>query len=134
MIYLDTNILIYAFCKNVDDFEQKKMAQSILRNTIISEELLLSEISLYEFAFVCKKQEEDESVINENLVFLSKYVKSANIYTKVIDFINKSKSYKQSFDSFHIVFADYFSCSKIITFDKGFKKYNKFTKLKIELL
>jgi len=31
MIYLDTNVLIYAFCKNVDNLEQKKLSQEILK-------------------------------------------------------------------------------------------------------
>lgn len=31
MIYLDTNVLIYAFCKNVDNEEQKTLSQEILK-------------------------------------------------------------------------------------------------------
>jgi len=46
MIYLDTNILIYAFCKNVDNLEQKNLSQEILRHTISQQKLLLSEIVL----------------------------------------------------------------------------------------
>lgn len=77
MIYLDTNILVYAFCKNVDDENQKQKAQEILKESIISKQLLvLSEISLYEFAFICKKLEEKLEVINDNIDFLSRYIKN----------------------------------------------------------
>ena len=73
MIYLDTNILVYAFCKNVDNETQKHKAQEILKESIISKQLILSEISLYEFAFICKKLEEELEVINDNIDFLSRY-------------------------------------------------------------
>ncbi len=76
MIYLDTNILVYAFCKNVDDEIQKQKAQEILKETIISKQLILSEISLYEFAFICKKLKEELEVINDNIDFLSRYIKN----------------------------------------------------------
>jgi predicted nucleic acid-binding protein len=76
MIYLDTNILVYAFCKNVDDENQKQKAQEILKESIISKQLILSEISLYEFAFICKKLEEKLEVINDNIDFLSRYIKN----------------------------------------------------------
>ena len=76
MIYLDTNILVYAFCKNVDDENQKQKAQEILKESIISKQLILSEISLYEFAFICKKLEEELEVINDNIDFLSRYIKN----------------------------------------------------------
>ena len=76
MIYIDTNILVYAFCKNVDDENQKQKAQEILKESIISKQLILSEISLYEFAFICKKLEEELEVIDNNIDFLSSYVKN----------------------------------------------------------
>lgn len=76
MIYIDTNILVYAFCKNVDDENQKQKAQEILKESIISKQLILSEISLYEFAFICKKLEEKLEVINDNIDFLSRYIKN----------------------------------------------------------
>ncbi|MGJ0300382.1 type II toxin-antitoxin system VapC family toxin [Aliarcobacter cryaerophilus] len=76
MIYIDTNILVYAFCKNVDDENQKQKAQEILKESIISNQLILSEISLYEFAFICKKLEEELEVINDNIDFLSRYIKN----------------------------------------------------------
>ena len=92
MIYLDTNILIYAFCKNVDNETQKHKAQEILKESIISKQLILSEISLYEFAFICKKLKEELEVIDNNIDFLSSYVKNKKIYSEVIDFIKKENS------------------------------------------
>lgn len=76
MIYLDMNILVYAFCKNINDENQKQKAQEILKESIISKKLILSEISLYEFAFICKKLEEELEVINDNIDFISRYIKN----------------------------------------------------------
>ena len=134
MKYLDTNVLIYAFCKNVDNEAQKRISQEILRETVSQQKLLLSEIVLYEFAFVSKKLEEDYEVIDENISFLSKYVKKADIYNEVIEFMKKTNSYKCSFDVYHIVFSNSFSCSQLITFDSGFKKFNSYSKTKIKIL
>lgn len=97
MIYIDTNILVYAFCKNVDDENQKQKAQEILKESIISNQLILSEISLYEFAFICKKLEEELEVINDNIDFLSRYIKN-KLVTFDKGFKNFIKSSKKNIE------------------------------------
>ena len=69
MIYLDTNILVYAFCNNVDNIHQKEQSQKVLESVIKSKSLILSEIVLYAFAFVSNKLKEDRELINDNLKF-----------------------------------------------------------------
>lgn len=134
MIYLDTNVLIYAFCKNVDDSEQKKLSQEILKSAIASNKLLISEIALYEFAFVSQKLKEPNNVIKLNLDFLSKYVKNADVHSETITLMSKISSYKHSFDTYHIAFSNYFNCSELVTFDSGFKQFCDFSKTKIRLV
>lgn len=91
MIYLDTNIFVYALSKNVDDILQKEIALKYLREAIEKDELIISQIVLYEFAFVSKKLGEEPKNISENLEFLADFVESAsnNIFTNVINFMNK---------------------------------------------
>lgn len=134
MIYLDTNVLIYAFCKNVDNEEQKRISQEILRDAVSQQKLLLSEIVLYEFAFVSKKLKEDDAVIVNNISFLLKYVKKADICNEVIEFMKTTNSYRHSFDIYHIVVSNHFGCSKLVTFDSSFKKFQKYSTTKIEIL
>jgi len=134
MIYLDTNILIYAFCKNVDDKKQKELSQDILQKAIEDDLLVISEVVLYEFAFVCAKLQEDEKVINDNLIFLSKYSKQAYIKDTVINLMKRTHSYKNSFDTYHICFCDYFDCDELVTFDTGYKKFQRDCKTKIKIL
>jgi predicted nucleic acid-binding protein len=134
MIYLDTNVLVYAFCKNVDDLEQKIASQEILKSSISDKTLLLSEIVLYEFSFICKKLKESDETIKLNLEFLSKYVRNGNIQEDVVDLMQKTSSYKDSFDVYHICFSNHFSCTEIVTFDKGFKKFINYSKTNINIL
>lgn len=134
MIYLDTNILIYAFCKNVDNEEQKTIAQGILKSAISEEKLLLSELTMYEFAFVSQKLKESGEATRLNLDFLSQYVKNANIHKKVIDTMQKTSSYKHSFDTYHVCFANHFNCSEIVTYDSGFKIFDKYSETVIKIV
>lgn len=134
MIYLDTNVLIYAFCKNVDNSEQKKLSQEILKSAIASNKLLISEIVLYEFAFVSQKLKESNDVIKMNLDFLSKYIKSADVHSETISLMSKISSYKHSFDTYHIVFSNYFNCSELVTFDSGFNQFCDYSKTKITIV
>jgi predicted nucleic acid-binding protein len=134
MIYFDTNVLVYAFCKNVDNQEQKIASQDILKSSISNKTLLLSEIVLYEFSFICKKLKESDETIKLNLEFLSKYVKNGDIRVDVIDLMDKTSSYKDSFDVYHICFSNHFACTEIVTFDRGFKKFINHSKTNINIL
>lgn len=135
MIYLDTNVLVYALCKNVDDVQQKEISQNILKTTVKNGNLLLSEISLYEYAFVSKKLGENEAVICENLKFLQTYCKPVNNIEKdVIQLMFDTSTYKQSFDAYHMCFCKYYNCDKLVTFDVGFKKFNNYFNIEIEIL
>jgi len=134
MIYLDTNVLIYSFCKNVDNQDQKKQSQEILRSTILNKKLLLSEITLYEFSFVSWKLKEKKQTLELNLEFLSKFIKHADIKQEVMDLMKKTESYQHSFDAHHTCFANHFNCSELITFDSGFKKFIDHSKTAIKII
>ncbi len=56
MIYFDTNIYLYAFLSKVDDETQQTQSINKLHNAIENKMLITSEINLYEYAFVAKKQ------------------------------------------------------------------------------
>jgi len=118
MEYFDTNIYIYAFCKNIDNQEQKEISQKLLKDRASNNNLLVSEIILYEFAFNCKKLKEDPITIQKNLKFLSRYVKSTdiNIHTRVLEIFENINLYNSSFDVFHLAFCEYNNC-KLITLD-----------------
>ena len=134
MVFFDTNLLIYAFCKNVDDINQQNISINLFEEAIIKNNLILSEVSLCEFAFISNKLQENEDVINQNLQFLSSFVsKNSNLSKRIIEIISKTHLYKSSFDIYHLAFCEQNNC-KLITFDKGFKKFETISKIKIDIL
>lgn len=134
MIFLDTNILVYAFSKNVDNEKQKQLSQEILSQTVLNKKLILSDIILCEFAFVSKKIDENKNVISQNLEYLSKYVKQANVSKRLVETLHKSNGFKSSFDIHHACFCEEHKCEKLLTFDKGFRKIEPFVNTKIEII
>ena len=71
MVYFDTNVLIYAFAKNIDDNKQGEISTLLVEEALNTETLIVSEITLCEFAFVSAKMNENKNDIDDNLEFLS---------------------------------------------------------------
>jgi len=132
MDYLDTNVYVYAFCQNVDNKEQKHISQKLLKESAANRSLIVSEINLYEFAFVSAKLQEDSVAIQKNLMFLSRYVVESkkSIVLKCLEIFNQTKLYTSSFDIYHLAFAEYYG-ARLITFDKGFKKLQDISEAEI---
>jgi len=132
MEYFDTNIYVYAFCQNIDNQEQKKLSQKLLKTRASNDKLLISEIVLYEFAYICKKLKENPITIQNNLEFLSRYVKSTdiNIHKRVLEIFEQTNLYNSSFDVFHLAFSECNNC-KLITFDKGFRYLENILKIEV---
>ena len=132
MVYFDTNVLIYAFAKNIDDINQGEIATKLLTKAISTNTLIISEVILCEFAFVSSKIEETKENIDDNLEFLSFYLRESNlnISPRILSLLRDTNLYKSSFDIYHLAFAEYYNAS-LITFDKGFKKLKPFSKVEI---
>jgi len=78
MVYFDTNVLLYAFAKNIDDINQGRISTQLVEKAIENDSLILSEITLCEFAFVSYKIDEDKKNIDDNLDFLSTFLQLSN--------------------------------------------------------
>jgi predicted nucleic acid-binding protein len=132
MEYFDTNIYIYAFCNNIDDKNQKDISKKLVRQSVQNNTIIVSEMILYEFAFASRKLKEDDIFIEQNLDFLSQFIKptNSNINKRVVEILKESKQYNSSFDIFHLAFCEYNNC-KLITFDKGFKKLQNLSKIEV---
>lgn len=134
MVFFDTNVLIYALCQNLDDTEQQNISVELFEEAILNKSIILSELVLCEFAFTSKKLNEDENIINQNLKYLSQFVKNNNqdINKRIVDIISQTNLFKSSFDIFHLAFCEENNC-KLITFDKGFKKLQTISKVEIDI-
>ena len=136
MIYLDTNILIYATLSNVDTQSQQDKAIEILRSTMKDKTLLLSNLNILEYTFVMKKAKEDNDKIKSALELFQAFVKDEknDFSTLLVSILNENNSFKNSFDAYHVAFANAYNCSQLTTFDKGFKKFITNSNISIEIL
>ena len=127
MIYLDTNVLLYATLSIVDTPSQQTLAIKILQDLIEKNSLILSNLTLLEYVFVMRKAKEDEEKINSALEIFSNFVKEEkeDFNKKLMQELNNNLSFKNSFDLYHLIFAKSYKCQKLITFDKGFKKFKE---------
>jgi len=134
MDYFDTNVLIYAFTKNIDNIEQSKISTALVEKALDNNTLIVSEITLCEFAFVSSKINEDKQDIDNNLEFLSTFLKPSNfsVNQRMIEILKNKSLYASSFDIFHLAFAEYHNV-KLVTFDKGFKKLQTISKIEIDI-
>jgi predicted nucleic acid-binding protein len=136
VIYLDTNVLLYATLTKVDTISQQKIAIEIIEELIEDKEILLSNLSLLEYAFVMSKAKEDKEKIESALELFQLFVKDEKkgFNKLLVEILNSSYSFKNSFDLYHVIFANSYNCEKIITFDRGFKKFYDIFNIKIEIL
>ena len=136
MIYLDTNILIYATLSNVDTPSQQDKAIEILRSTMNDKTLLLSNLNMLEYVFVMKKAKEDNDKIKSALELFQTFVKDEtnDFSTILVSLLKENNSFKNSFDAYHVAFANVYNCSQLTTFDKGFKKFITHSNTVIEIL
>lgn len=134
MVYFDTNVLIYAFSKNVDNEKQKALSVKLVEEAITNNALIVSELILSEFAFISNKLNENKSEIDDNLEFLSSYLKSSDytVSQRMLEILKETNLYISSFDVYHLAFAEYYH-AELITFDKGFKKLLDIAKVNIVL-
>ncbi|MBL0721131.1 MAG: PIN domain-containing protein [Sulfurovum sp.] len=134
MVFFDTNVLIYALCQNIDDTEQQDISVKLFENAVLGKSIILSELILCEFAFTSKKLKEDEHIIEQNLKYLSQYVKNNNHNTskRIVEIMEETKLFSSSFDICHLAFCEEHNC-KLITFDKGFKKLQNISKIVIDI-
>jgi len=134
MVYFDTNVLIYAFTKNIDDSKQSEISISLVEEAIDTETLIVSEVTLCEFAFVSHKMNEDKNDIDDNLEFLSTFLQVSNfsVNQRILEILKDKSLYTSSFDIYHLAFAEYHNV-RLVTFDKGFKKLQNISKIKIDI-
>ena len=136
MIYLDTNILLYATLSEVDTQSQQDKAIEILKELIDNNTLLLSNLNLLEYAFVMKKAKEDTEKIKSALELFQSFVKNEKecFSSQLMQMLNNDYAFKNSFDLYHLAFANSYRCTKLFTFDKGFRKFQGICKVDIEVL
>lgn len=132
MVYLDTNVLIYASIEQ--DIEKKEYALKLLDELISKDKLLLSTLVLQEFVFTLSKLKVDNEIIRKDSEFYMDFVSvEQDVFTlkQAIDICCDKNYCKNINDVVHLLLAEKSKCTKIITFDKDFKNLINITNLEI---
>jgi len=134
MVYLDTNVLIYATIEQ--DIRKKEKSLDVIEYLVKSGELILSPLVMQEFIFTLSKLKVDREIIEYDTAFYFNFV-SEN-YTKkmleeALNLCLEEKNCKNINDILHMKLATQYA-TKLLTYDSDFKKLQKYTDIEIEIL
>lgn len=134
MLYLDTNILIYSLINQ--DFDKMVTSQTIINQSVADSSLILSPLSLQELAFTLAKLKIDLSRINDSIATLklfSRHAIDTDLFIRAFELASLSKTLLNINDAIHLAFAERYA-SKLLTFDRDFKKFSAHSPMLIEIL
>lgn len=134
MVYLDTNVLIYASIEQ--DVSKKERSLAILDRLISEDKLILSTLVLQEFVFTLAKLGIDNNIIKIDSAFYMRFVAvEQDVFTlKQAIALCCDKNYcKNINDVTHLLLAEKSKCKKIVTYDKDFKKLETLGAIEIEI-
>ncbi len=134
MVYLDTNILIYASVEQ--DAIKKEQSLSLIEKLIRNERFLLSSLTLQEFVFTMSKLKIEREIIRSDSEFYFDFVKidyDKTVLKTSVETCLSMDYCKNINDIIHLKLAEQ-CCTKLITFDTDFKKFIKHTNIDIEIL
>jgi len=135
MVYLDTNVLIYASVEQ--DIAKKKKSLALLENLLNEGTLVLSTLALQEFAFTMSKLKVASEIIRQDSAFYLEYVSvEQDIFTlkKAIELCCNENYCKNINDIMHLLLAEKSNCKKLFTFNNDFKRLTQFSDIKIEVM
>lgn len=134
MIFFDTNLLVYSTV-NLNEAKQK-ISDSIIEAAIKDNVFVVSPLVLSEFIFVLSKLKVDKSLVEQALSSYKPFVKHPLEVAMVLDAYDLCRELELCMsinDAIHIKYAER-HCSKIVTFDNDFKKFEDSTGIVIEIL
>ncbi|HPT47041.1 MAG TPA: PIN domain-containing protein [Candidatus Rifleibacterium sp.] len=134
MVYLDTNVLVYAGIEQ--DIAKKDKALCLIRSLAEASELHLSVLVLQELVFTMAKLHMDADLIKSDFDYYSRYLSweiSLEDFIKAVQLGLELDNLRNINDLVHLKVAERY-CSKLITFDRDFKKMQGHTHIEIEIL
>ena len=134
MVYLDTNVLVYAGIEQ--DLARKDKALCLIRSLAEASELHLSALVLQELVFTMAKLRMDVGMIKSDFAYYSNFLSwevSLEDFIKAVKLGLELDNLRNINDLVHLKVAERY-CSKLITFDRDFKKMQGHTHIEIEIL
>jgi len=134
MVYLDTNVLIYATIEQ--DKNKKEISIARIQTLAESNKLLLSPLVLQEYIYTLSRLGVGGDIITHDVDFYSEYL-CENYDTDMLMSATKkctvNNTCKSINDVLHLEIAQKYA-QKLVTFDSDFKKLQKYTTFEIEIL
>jgi len=135
VVYLDTNVLVYASVEQ--DIEKKKRSLALLEELVNKKQLMLSTLTLQEFVFTLAKLKIDNDIIKEDSEYYFSFVNVEQDYVvlkEAIELCCDENQCKNINDVMHLLLAEKAKCSRLITFDGDFKKLDGVNDVRVEVL
>ena len=135
MVYLDTNLLIYASVEQ----DAIKKEYSLDRIEALSQKgkLVLSTLSIQEFAFTMAKLGVGDAIIREDCDFYFQFVTVEPDYAilrQAIETCTHRHQCKNINDIQHLYLAEKSRCSTLVTYDRVFQNLEGLVDVEIEVL
>ena len=135
MVYLDTNVLVYASVEQ--DIDKKNKSLALLEELVNKKQLLLSTLTLQEFVFTMTKLKIDNAIIRADSEYYFGFVnveQDYKILQDAIDICCSENQCKNINDVMHLLLAEKAKCSRLVTFDGDFKKLGGLNDVRVEIL
>ena len=133
MRFFDTNVLVYYSV--MQDEGKQKIAETLIEEAIVDEAFFLSPLVFSEYVFVLAKLgalPESQPIIE----YFKQYVQEipfASVALEAYDLCYEIDSCKSINDVIHLKVAERF-CSKLVTFDRDFRKLRGYAGVEVEVL
>lgn len=134
MTFFDTNVLVYSTV-NLDE-EKQEISDRLIEEAIKEKAFTISTLVLSEFIYVLSKLNIDNQLVENAISLYRPFVEHAIEPSLVFDAYELCRELgtgKNINDAIHLKFAE-IHCTKIVTFDKDFKKFKNSTNILIDLL
>jgi len=134
MTFFDTNILVYSTV-NLDEAKQE-ISDRLIEEAIKDKLFSVSPLVVSEFIFVLSKLNIDKTLVENAIMLYKPFVKHSiepNLVFDAYELCIQLGMGKNINDAIHLKFAEK-HCSKVVTFDKDFKRFKDKTDMIIEIL
>ena len=134
MVYLDTNVLIYASFNQ--DQRKQDASQRIIAKLRDDCALMVSPLVLQEFVFTCAKLNMERRIVANHYTFYRSFSSCSIDQEAVDDAFALSQTLncgKNINDAVHLKLAER-HCSTLMTFDKDFMRFIPHSSVRIEIL
>ena len=134
MLYLDTNVLVYSLVNQ--DSDKMQVSQALINQSIADSSLILSPLSLQELAFTLAKLNVPQATIVDGFSVFKAYIKyeiDAVLCDSAFQLALSTNMLLNFNDAIHVKFAELYA-SKLVTYDRGFRKFCSHVSIPVEVL